>query len=245
MGSSTMIFDSERQTTPKDVLRVVWKRAWILALTVVVFVGAAVGFGLMQPPVYEASAKMLVGQDAAGDDSASSLGSDIQGLQQITHTVTVAVASKPVAEDAIRQLDLRMDPQQLLDNLGVAQMGDSQFVELTYTDPDPELARAVVNAVGDTAGERISESSAAASAVNATVWEYAEVPEEPVGPNPLRDGLLALGLGLMLGIGLAFLLEYLDDSWRSPEEVEQALGVPSFGVIPQFDTAKIRKARGA
>jgi capsular polysaccharide biosynthesis protein len=41
----------------------------------------------------------------------------------------------------------------------------------------------------------------------------------------------------MLGVGLAFLLEYLDDSWRSPEEVEQFLGLPNFGTIPHFDVS--------
>lgn len=41
-------------------------------------------------------------------------------------------------------------------------------------------------------------------------------------------------LGLMLGTGAAFLLEYLDDSWRSPEEAEQVSGVPTFGMVPAF-----------
>lgn len=76
--------------------------------------------------------------------------------------------------------------------------------------------------------------SPGANAITATVWERAIVPEEPVSPNPLRDGLLALMLGLMLGTGAAFLLEYLDDSWRSPEEAEQVSGVPTFGMVPAF-----------
>jgi capsular polysaccharide biosynthesis protein len=36
----------------------------------------------------------------------------------------------------------------------------------------------------------------------------------------------------VLGTGLAFLLEFMDDSWRSPAEAEQVSGVPTFGVIP-------------
>ncbi len=62
-----------------------------------------------------------------------------------------------------------------------------------------------------------------------------------MSPNPLRDGLLALILGAMLGVGLAFLLEQLDDRWRSPEEVERICGVPAFGVIPEFKASKITK----
>lgn len=65
-----------------------------------------------------------------------------------------------------------------------------------------------------------------------------------MSPDPVRNGALALVLGLMLGVGLAFLLEYLDDSWRSPEEVEQVSGVPTFGVIPEFKVPKdVKKDR--
>ena len=86
--------------------------------------------------------------------------------------------------------------------------------------------------------EQVSEVSPSANAVTATVWERAVVPDEPVSPRPLRDGLLALVMGLMIGVGLAFLLEYFDDGWRSPEEVEQLTGVPTYGVIPNIKLSK-------
>ena len=71
-----------------------------------------------------------------------------------------------------------------------------------------------------------------ASEAQAKVSAYAVTPAALEGPDPLRVGLLALAVGLMLGIGLAFLLERLEASWSSPEEVEQFSGVPTFGTIP-------------
>jgi len=65
-----------------------------------------------------------------------------------------------------------------------------------------------------------------------------------VSPDPLLNGLVALALGLLLGLGLAFLLEYLDDSWESPEEVERVSGVPTFGVIPGFQVKTSEKKKG-
>jgi capsular polysaccharide biosynthesis protein len=59
----------------------------------------------------------------------------------------------------------------------------------------------------------------------------------------LRNGLLAAVFGLMLGTGLALLMEYLDYSWRSPEEVEQISGVPTFATIPEFAVATRRMGR--
>jgi capsular polysaccharide biosynthesis protein len=57
----------------------------------------------------------------------------------------------------------------------------------------------------------------------------------------MRNVLLALVLGLVLGAGLALLMEYLKDSWNSPEEVEQISGVPNFGVIPEYEAPKGKK----
>jgi capsular polysaccharide biosynthesis protein len=45
-------------------------------------------------------------------------------------------------------------------------------------------------------------------------------------------------------VGLAFLLEYLDDYWRSPREVEQVSGVPTLGIVPEFKVAKSVKRKG-
>jgi capsular polysaccharide biosynthesis protein len=61
-----------------------------------------------------------------------------------------------------------------------------------------------------------------------------------VSPDPLRNVLIALVLGGLLGVALAFLLEYVDDSWDSPEEAEEVSGIPTFGVIPRFEVSASR-----
>ena len=207
----------------------------------IVCAAVAIGLSLSQTPTYETSSQLLVGQEPPEDSGrSSSLGSDIQGLQQAAQTVAVAVNSKPVMEDVVRQLGLEAAPETLLGNLGVKQVEATQFLEVTYSDSNPERAQKIVNTIGDVSAKRISESSAEASGIRATVWEYAEAPSAPTAPDPARNAILALGLGLMLGVGLAFLLEYLDDSWRSQEEVEQISGLPNFGIIPNFNSAMRR-----
>ena len=70
------------------------------------------------------------------------------------------------------------------------------------------------------------------SSVNyVTIFERAQVPQEPIGPKVLQNTVLAAVVGLMLAGGAAFLIEYLDDSVRGPEDIEQALGLPVLGTI--------------
>lgn len=229
----------------KDIFRIVWKRLWIVVLMPLVCVGAAVGFSLSQTPVYEASARLLVGQEpAANSDQQLPLVGSVEGLQQLAQTMVEAIPSRPVAEEVIEEEKLNTTPDAFLGDLTVEQVGTTQFIELSYENPDPRVAQSVVNAVSDVSSERISEVSAGSANISVKVWEYAVVPGVAVSPNPPRSALLALVVGLMLGVGLAFLLEHLDDSWRSAEEVERVAGVPTFGSIPEFEVARARKSKG-
>ena len=67
---------------------------------------------------------------------------------------------------------------------------------------------------------------------NISVVDYAITPEGPIGPNRTRTVFVALFLALGLGVGFALLLEYLDDTVHSTEEVERLLHLPALAVIP-------------
>jgi polysaccharide biosynthesis transport protein len=70
---------------------------------------------------------------------------------------------------------------------------------------------------------------------NIRIVEEALVPTRPVKPRPLLNIALAIVVGLMLGVGLAFFLEYFDNTIKTPEEAERYLGLPTLGVIPLFE----------
>jgi capsular polysaccharide biosynthesis protein len=226
----------------RDLTQIIRKRLWVILLVACVVVGAAVGASLWQTPMYEASAQVWVDQKQG--DQQQNLAGSVDGLQQLTLTMIHAIDTRPVAEEAIQRLGLKMSPEELLNNLLIEQVESTNFIRLTYQGSDPEQAKQIVNTVGEVSSERISQISAAGSNLTATVYEKAIVPDTPVSPKPVRNGILAVVLGLMLGIGLALLMEYLDYSWRSPEEVEQFSGVPTFATIPEFNLAKSRTKRG-
>lgn len=69
---------------------------------------------------------------------------------------------------------------------------------------------------------------------NIRVIDPAEIPETPIKPKKKLNLLLALITGLMLGVGLAFFFEYLDNTVKTPEEVERYLGLPFLGPVGRF-----------
>ncbi len=74
---------------------------------------------------------------------------------------------------------------------------------------------------------------------NIRVIDRAEVPMVPVSPNKKRMVLISMILGIALGIGFAFVLEYLDNTIRFPEEIRDYLGIPYMGPVPAFDTDEV------
>jgi len=84
--------------------------------------------------------------------------------------------------------------------------------------------------------QRLKEAqvSAGLKASNIRIVDAAEVPKRPVKPRVLLNLALGVVLGLGLGVGLAFFQEYLDDTLKTPDEVEQLVRLPALGVIPLF-----------
>ncbi|HEV8420996.1 MAG TPA: P-loop NTPase, partial [Actinomycetota bacterium] len=86
--------------------------------------------------------------------------------------------------------------------------------------------------------ERLLEvqSNASVAQGGAQIVQSAGEPRSPVSPNKGRDAVLALLVGLGLGIGLAFLRERLDDRIKTRQEIERRLGAPVIAAVPRIGT---------
>jgi capsular polysaccharide biosynthesis protein len=233
-GTEPAARDTEYVISLRDLLQVLWRRLWVILLVSIVFTGVAAGYSLLQTPTYEGSIKILVGQERGITEDPT----QATGLQQLTQTIAEIVNTQTVAAAVIEELGLDVTPEEFLENMRVEQVPNTQVIQVFYRHEDPQRAQLIANTIGDVFSEQVAEVSPSANAITATVWERASVPQDPVSPNPVRNGLLALMLGLMLGVALAILLEYLDDSWRSPEEVEEVSRVPNYAVIPRFEAVR-------
>lgn len=232
--------EGEYTLSLRPVVQALWRRLWVVALTVVVLTGAVVVTSLSQTPQYEASVKVLIGQDQGFAETPG----DVAGLQQMTGTMVEAAYAPSTAEGVMERVDFRLSATQFFGNLDVEQIPETQFIEIRYTHPDPEKAQQVAQATAEAFSEQISEADPGTDAITATAYGQASA-AYLVSPDTSSNAFLALVVGLFLGVGLAFLLEFLDDRWRlPPEEVEQVFGVPALGVIPQGNTGSSRGRKG-
>jgi capsular polysaccharide biosynthesis protein len=226
--------------SPQRILQTLRRRVWTIVVVAAVTAGSALGFSMLQTPTYQASVLILVGQETTGDTNFGA--ADVTDLQELALTVAKAVPTTPIAETVVERLDLQEESAgEVIRNVSAEPDPGTMFVNVSYKDSDPERAQLIANTIGKVLSEKISEVSVGANAITATVWEPATLPETPVSPDPIRNVIIALVLGSLLGIVLAFLLEYVSDSWNSRNEVEEVSGVPTLGVVPKFRVSARRK----
>lgn len=92
--------------------------------------------------------------------------------------------------------------------------------------------------------ERLKQAGVSQGLATSTVQivDNAEIPRVPFRPNKIRNLLLGIVLGLTVGIGLAFFFDYLDNTMKTPEDLERTLGIPSLALIPALSSVTPRKA---
>jgi receptor protein-tyrosine kinase len=153
----------------------------------------------LQTPTYEASVQMWVNFQKLDDLPTRSAGG-AEGVQLLTQLMALAIDTRPNAKEAVRRLGLEMSPDELLGNLTVEQVEGTNLLRLTYEGTDPEQATRIAGTLAEVASEQTVEVSprGGGSKLSVAVYEKATVPVSPASPKPLRNGLIALVVGLVL-----------------------------------------------
>jgi len=232
----------EETISLKEIFEVIKNRfLLILAFVLGAALIAAVVSYFVLTPTYQSSSQFIVNQ-AQQDPNQFSV-NDIRTNVELINTYNVIITSAAILNDVVETLDLDYSPGTLAKNTQVSSEQNSQIVTVTYTDPDPYLAAEIVNTTVSIFQDKVPELMNMAE--NVKVLTTAEVSENPrqVAPNPTLNIAIAIVLGGMIGVGLAFLLEYLDNTITTEEDIDKHLGLPVIGVISNIEDSDIREGQ--
>ena len=178
------------------------------------------------PPVYRASTSLLVRVGGTADDGYGA----VLASQYLAATYKELLTERPVIEAAAQTLGL--DARQTEQKIQVNLIPQTSVIKLTVEDNDPRLTVEIANGVV-AAFVRISRESGTVQGRDIVVVEPASMRmvEEPVRPRRLINVALAAVVGALLAGGTAFLLEYLDDTIKTPNDAGQALGLDCLAAI--------------
>lgn len=220
----------EETISLKEIFEVIKKRLWlIIALIVSAALIAAIVSYFILTPTYESESQFVVNQEQQ-DPSAQFNASDIQTNVELIKTYEVIIKSPAILDPIIEELNLPYSISTLENKISVSSAEQSQVVTITVTDPDPALAADIANTTVQIFQQEIPEIL---NVDNVKVLSEAKLAADPspVAPNPKLNIAIAIVLGGMIGVGIAFLLEYLDTTITTETELENHLDLPILGTV--------------
>ena len=206
------------------------KKRWIMIFLITLLATVASGlvsFYLIKPQ-YEASTKLFIGKE----DGQESNTNDIQMYQKLMKTYSQMITSKDLVNRALDNSKIKLKEEEVSSGIVVVPVADTQILEIKFKSISKKDSKDVIEAITD---EFIVTSKELVPNSNIKIIETVELPENPVSPNKKMNIAIAFLLGLMVSVGLAFLLEFLDNTFKTKEQLERELEIPVLGVIPSID----------
>jgi capsular polysaccharide biosynthesis protein len=210
----------------KDYLRIIRQRGWLIILLAILTAAAAFGFSRMQTPVYEASARLLI-------TSRPDFG-QAQAVRIRLRDMAAWLNSSLRAQDVINQLQLDMNPQDLLADVTVAAATSESIIQINVVNSDPSLAQDIARVWAEQLIVLRRDENALLRAeyrIEAELIDHPTVGLE--SPQTTINTAAGAVFGALLGIVTIFILEWLESGiLRRPEDVERYLEIPVIGRIP-------------
>lgn len=220
------------------LLRLFRRKIWILILCTVVGLAIAASYTIFFiPKQYSANVLLYIWQDQEEKQTANLTASDLNLFSQLVNDYQVLVKSRLVTQRVADVLQMNAAQSGALSGkITVGTKANTRHITITVIDQDPAFAATIANTVADVFSETVVEKMGAA---NVQIIDPAVAPGGPSSPNtPLNIALGAL-IGLMLAVGGILLVEFIDTTVRTVEDVETITGFKLVGTIPEFEKVPI------
>lgn len=219
----------------KDLFKILKKRWYLIALmSILAITISGVLSYFVFTPIYQSSTQILVNQK--NRDNVQLNTDTINTDLQLINTYSVIIKSPAILNKVIDQLDLKTTANSLTNQISVNSEQESQVINLSVQDTDPNKAMNIANTITEVFESEIKNMM---EVNNVKIITPATSEEVPIKPIPILNMVIATVIGLMIGIGLTILLEYFDNSIKTEQDIEEVLGVPILGLISPFSQVKV------
>lgn len=231
MWEGNFLEEQEMTLDLKDFFYIIIKRKKMICLITIaaVIVSALLSFFVIKP-TYQANTSIIVGRPQQ-DKNEKLDNNDVTMYQNLMKTYIEIVKSKPILKATIEKADLNLTEDQLGKMINASSQQGTQIMDISITDKNAEEAYKIADSLTDTFIDK-SKEIFPTSGVQLSVMNKADVPKAPIKPKKVLNIAIAFVLGLFVSIGLAFVLEYMDNTIKSENDVNKYLELPVIGIIP-------------
>ncbi|MCH1624900.1 YveK family protein [Ferdinandcohnia quinoae] len=214
----------EKEIDLKNIYIIIKRRFWIIILFTIVTTTAGYFYTVYNNvPLYESSTRIILNTD-----------------QEMIKTLQVIIEDPAVLEHVAAELKIDRSAEGLAKQISVSNIGNSQVVSIKVVDSNAEQAAKIANT---TASVFKSEIVNIMNFRGVKVLSKAEPNPASINDNQMKMILAAFVVGILGGVGLAFLLNALENTIRTEQDVEQFLGLPVLGSVAKINKRNTRRKR--
>lgn len=212
--------------TVKDVIEALKKRVRLIIASVLTFTFiTAVFVFFISTPKYEASVKLFAGKTEEVQSDYSD--KELESYSSIMNTYIELIKTNDFMNKIIDEVNLDTTPKELMNSLQFIIKGNTPIIEIKYVSSDWQVAEDVISAIIENFEVSVKE---------VILNTYTKVVDS-VGVSELSQGratkvILGGFIGLLIGFGIVFLLELLDDTVSKKGDLEKVLPIPILGQVP-------------
>lgn len=219
-----MMMQIEKEMNVKDVFYVIKKRIWIVLVCVILF--GSIGYAYVSRPVtplYEASVRIYA---QAGSD--------------LFNNLRVILREPFVLDEVIRQLELNRSAESLRSRISIENVGTSTVLVVSVIDQDQQVAVDIANSLVN-AYKSVARNTVFYTHVMVLTEAVALSNPNPINERSKRPFQLSMIIGLIIGLGLIFFIDSLDDTIRNERDIEQFGDLTVLGYVSKIKRHQLSK----
>lgn len=229
----------------KELFSMFWnKKAEILFITLIVMVIGVVYSYFFITPIYTSKTDLVLVQSSSsvsqtGDSTITT--TDITMNSKLVSTYSEIIKKNTVLGQVASNLNISDEKiESLKNNIAVKAVSDTEIIEITVKDVDPNFATEVANEIAKVFSEKIVEIY---NISNIYLLDRAEAPTEPSNVNHMKDIVIFAFIGLVISAVYVLIGNMLDNTVKTEEDIEKLTGLVVLTSIPDYET-ELRNLKG-
>ena len=226
-----------------ELIQILKKKALLIIMTTIAGIGLAAGVTFfMLTPIYDSAAQLIVQNKQA---EGTNLQNDINGNLMLINTykdmIKGDIVIDAVQKELQKEYQYTYSNSELKDIIEVEQAQNSQMFRIIAKSPEPRKAATIANV---TAGIFQKKAEDVLEVSKVTITSKGVVPSKAIFPNNKLNLLIGAVVGMMLGVGLAFLIELFDKTVKDDRFIAESLGLPILGQVSEISKKDLFENRG-
>ncbi len=232
----------------KELFQTFWnKKIHILLITLILIViGIIYTIGFVTPMYTSSTTLVLAASDKTTETNKQAetiTTTDVTLNSKLVATYSELVKSKNVLRQVISNLGIKVNEEDLRNNVTVSSVKETELIEITVSNENASYAAKIANEIAKVFTAKVGEIY---NINNVHVVDEAEVSTNPSNINHTKDIVIFAFIGIVISVMYVLIANMLDTTVKTQEDIEKAIKIPVLATIPIYniDMENLKKKGG-